>query len=117
MNKQLKELIDCMKKGWNILPHCTNGLTIMQDGAHEIGYNRPILACCPIVHAVIGKEGHNLTARDAMKTFFRCDALFPILKNQIVGGFKLGGAIIVLADNCGWTTPDIINWLTTHLDD
>lgn len=110
MNVQLKELIDCMQKGWNQLPRNPT------DQSSFCGtYEHPTSAC-PLAHAILGKTGH-------VSFYEKASELFPILTKQKVkfpdDGFTLNltTAVINLADCYKWTTPQVIGWLKSHLKD
>jgi hypothetical protein len=108
MNTKLNKLIDHMQKGWEKLPR--NPTCGTSYGGWE---NHPTSAC-PVVHAYLGKTGKVADFESAVHSF-------PILNSQNVsyydGTINLGSAILLLADDYHWSTPQVIAWLKTHLDD
>ena len=111
MRQDIKELIDAMQRGWNKYPHNTNIGTKQKIG-NKIGL-------CPVAHALIG-VGVNVD--DVEKNLFVARKYLPVLQHQKVLNchgeqYSLDSMIIHLADNYNWTTPEVIEWLKSHLND
>jgi hypothetical protein len=109
MNQPLNEFINAMSAGWKLCPRNANGSSFLGTGEYPIG-------CCPLAHAALGKTGFARTASAVENK-----NMFPFLKEQQVSGDEFTGSlystIICLADVYNWSTPQVLRWLRTHLND
>ena len=109
MRQDVKELIDAMQAGWNKVPkNCPHS-------TFKGSYKNP-KACCPLGHAMFGK---NDKVDSVASLRITCD--FPVLLKQKVKVYfgdliDLQAAIITLADDYNWSTPKVIKWLKSHLE-
>ena len=100
MRKDIKELADAMQKGWKKVPRNTRRCSFAGPE------NNPS-ACCPLVHAIVGKTGKASWYNDSAN-------YFPVLNKQKVDSMSLKETILKLADVYEWTTPQVIRWLRSH---
>ena len=107
MRQDVKELADAMEKGWKLCPKMVNV-------SFYTGDRKNPTACCARGHAALGKYG------DASRVDRSWDNDFHILWSQHVKFSdhtdRLAYAINDLVD-LGWTTPQVVAWLRTHLED
>lgn len=109
MRQDVKELADAMEAGWKLCPHMvSHSFFTSKDNSNQTP--EAPTACCPRGHAGLGKYG------SADK-----HTLFPVLFSQRVQFPSysidcLAYAINELADK-GWTTPQVVAWLRSHLND
>jgi len=114
MRQDVKELIDAMEKGWKMLPVMSDWYFKDQHGIASTvaGKLSNISAACAQGHALIGVNCFNA---------FNRVQLFPILEKQWVSygdrTFPLASAINKLVILHRWTTPQVIEWLRSHLED
>jgi len=108
MRHDVKHLADSMQAGWSKIPRNCPG---------KSWYKRfdEVIACCPLMHASVGHV-HRIVSLLALSEHF------PILLEQHVidrnnSEVTLLNAVIQLADEYRWTTPQIIEWLRTHEQD
>lgn len=115
MRQDVQDLITAMQAGWKKVPAMSEWYFEDRHG-HWRGHFQDITeirAACAQGHALLGKNA--LGIGDWL-------SLFPILKSQRVL-FKdgtttdLGDAINRLVMDAYWTTPQVIEWLRSHLND
>jgi len=129
MRQDVKELADAMERGWKQFPKMHRGSSFKTDA------NDKVIACCAIGHTMVGAGNFS----GIYSTTHIVDK-FPPLFDQLVyypSGFKgkrvirngrnasgldgtlcvLWDVIVSLNDDYKWNTPQIIEWLRSHLND
>lgn len=106
----LRQFIAAMRRGWNGVPRNSVGLSFT-------GTRLFPRACCPMIHAYFGVAGRADYIGQPKVTAALPFAYHGPKVNHGGEEVNLATAIVLLADIHRWTTPQIIEWLKTHLKD